>query len=359
MTDPRAMRILRDRLGGFQADVDRLPSPASSGAARIALQVYNGGNMPTEPDHYFLGHPVTLSGAEIEGTQPSILADTTTSVPFVALHSAPAVGDVLVATLVGNRWVAEKGTSGTTICVVACYPALHVFGALVQIYTAPGGTLLASCTTPASGCCSFSLSGSYYVTVTVSDKLAYADTITLAGSVTIPLSGTSGLVCCGGYLIPEILTLTDAAGSLQFVYYPNYFYPIWYGGHAVNLVSCSVTTPNNICVAAAPILGPVRVCYQMTCVTGSSPAFSVQRSWSWVYQQGTLTPIWYQDGTGFAAGQPCVTSPPGSCGSPHTDTSSFAATPSSGSPFTLAGSPAAAVGNATTDPVGGTIVISA
>jgi hypothetical protein len=86
---------------------------------------------------------------------------------------------------------------------------------------------------------------------------------------------------------------------------------------------------------------------------------SVQRSWSWVYQQGTLTPIWYQDPSGITPGQPCTTAPPASCGSPHTDTASFSANPSNNSPFTLSGTPAAAAGNYTSDPVGGTVAISA
>ena len=147
----------------------------------------------------------------------------------------------------------------------------------------------------------------------MSGQIVYSATRTLppGGTTTIALGGNALVVCCGGYAIPETLTLTDAAGSLSFVYYPNYFYPTWYGGHAVQRASCSVTTPNNICVAAPASQGPVRVCYQMICYAGQNPTFAIQRSWSWVYQQGTLTPVWYQDPSGFVAGQPCTTGPAG------------------------------------------------
>lgn len=247
-----------------------------------------------------------------------------------------------------------------TICITACYPAVPVYGALIQIYSDSGYTnLVASCTTPSSGCCDFNLSGTYYVKVTDTyGTVVFQGRETLAGTVTIAISSGGDYVCCGGYLIPQNLTLTDAIGSLSFAYYPNYYYPIWYGGHSATLLSCSVTTPNNVCVAAAPSYGPVRVCYQMTCVVGTQPVFSIQRSWSWVYEQGTLNAIWYQDPTGFVAGQPCVTSPPASCGNPHTDTSSFGANPSSDSPFALSGTPVPATGNATTEPISGIVAIS-
>ena len=194
----------------------------------------------------------------------------------------------------------------------------------------------------------------------MSGQIVYSATRTLppGGTTTIALGGNALVVCCGGYAIPETLTLTDAAGSLSFVYYPNSFYPTWYGGHAVQRASCSVTTPNNICVAAPASQGPVRVCYQMICYAGQNPTFAIQRSWSWVYQPGTLTPIWYQDPSGFVAGQPCTTGPPAMCGSPHTDVSTDAKNPTTTNPFAISFNPTPAVSNYTSDPVGGTVAIS-
>lgn len=247
----------------------------------------------------------------------------------------------------------------TTICVVQC-GSVPVYGASVVV--ASGSTTVASGTTGSGGCVTLSIpsAGSYTVQVTVSGTMVYNASRTLScnGTITVALSA-SGLVCCGGYAIPYNLTLTDAGGSLSFVYYPSYYYPIWYGGHAVTRESCTISTPNDICVSNPPSSGPVRICYQMICYAGDSPRFAIQRAWSWVYEPGTLTPIWYQDPTGFVAGLPCATAPPASCGSPLTDTSSFSANPSSTSPFVLSGTPAAAPSNATADPVGGSIVISA
>jgi hypothetical protein len=74
------------------------------------------------------------------------------------------------------------------------------------------------------------------------------------------------------------------------VHCSNDYDPIWCGGHAVERLSCSITLPNNICVAAPANQRPVTVCY-----AGQNPTFQIQRLWSWVYQQGTLSLIWYQE----------------------------------------------------------------
>lgn len=353
-------RVLRDRQSAFFTEIDRADRRVPAASARRLVSIYNGGAMPSQPNRIFLSHPVELDGTESEDSSFSADVNTSATIPVLVLQSVPQAGDLLVATAVGGRWVAERPVDNTTtICVTACYPAVPVYAATVTVLS--GSTIVASGTTGSTGCITFPIAGTYIVHVQINGTLVYNSSRTLApgGTITIAVSGTSGLVCCGGYAIPQQLTLTDAVGSLQFDYYSNYYYPIWYGGHSANLLSCSVTTPNNVCVAAAPSQGPVRVCYQMTCVAGTQPAFSIQRSWSWVYQQGTLNAIWYQDSTGFLPGQPCATSPPAACGNPHTDTSSFSAGPSSTSPFTLSGTPAAAAGNATADPVGGSIVISA
>jgi hypothetical protein len=231
-------------------------------------------------------------------------------------------------------------------------------GAVVTLYNADG-SVAATCMTLTGGCCQICLSGRYLLTVTVSGVVIYSFDRNLGGgTITIPVPQTS-VVCCGGYAIPYNLTLTDAAGSLAFTFYPFYFYPIWYGGHAVTRESCSVQTPGGICVSNPPSQGPVKICYQMICYAGQDPTFAIQRAWSWVYQQGTLTPIWYQDSSGFAPGLPCATAPPASCGSPLTDTASFSANPTSANPFVLSGTPVASPFNATNDPVGGSIAISA
>jgi hypothetical protein len=355
----RGARVIHDRQEVLRAAMDRATRTPGIAAARQLVSVYNGGNMPTQPDHVFLAHPVELDGAEVEGGVGSPSVNTSATIPVIVLWDTPQAGDLLVASAVGGRWVAERtGGSQTTICVSTCSPAVPVYGAVVTIKS--GSNAVASGTTGTGGCVTLPVSGSYTIQVQVGGTQVYSGlrSLSVGSTTTISLGSNSGLVCCGGYAIPQNLTLTDAAGSLQFSYYPNYYYPIWYGGHAVTRQSCSATTPNNICVVAAPSDGPVRICYQMICYAGSNPTFSIQRSWSWVYQQGTLMPIWYQDPTGFTPGQTCSTAPPAICGSPHTDTASFSANPSSTNPFTLAGTPVAGTSNYTSDPVGGSIVIS-
>ena len=80
-------------------------------AARRLVSVYNGGSMPTQPDHIFLTHPVELDGAEAEGGAASPNVDTSATIPVVVLWHAPQAGDLLVASSVGGRWVAERGGS--------------------------------------------------------------------------------------------------------------------------------------------------------------------------------------------------------------------------------------------------------
>jgi hypothetical protein len=355
----RDARVLRDRQEGLRAAIDRARGAPAIVAARRLVSVYDGGNMPTQPDHIFLTHPVELDGPEVEGGLASPNVDTSATIPVVVLWNAPQAGDLLVASSVGGRWVAERsGTCKVTVCVVQC-GTVPVYGAIVTILDG-SGAVVAQCTTGTGGCCQVNVCGTYTVQVTVGGSLDYSATRTLVNGqqLIVPLS-SAGVVCCGGYAIPYKLTLTDAGGSLAFAFYPNYFYPIWYGGHAVTRESCSVQTPGGICVSNPPSQGPVRVCYQMICYAGQNPTFAIQRAWSWVYQQGTLTPIWYQDPSGFTPGLPCATAPPAICGSPLTDTATFGANPSSMSPFVLSGTPVAASSNATADPIGGSITISA
>jgi len=258
----------------------------------------------------------------------------------------------------------------TTICVLQC-GSLPVFGASVAILS--GGSTVAAGTTGGTGCVTLSIpsAGSYTLQATVSGTMVYNASRALSCNGTTNISITAAdVVCCGGCAIPYDLTLTDAVGSLSFIYYTGSgTCPTWYGGRIVTELSCPVTTPGGICVSGAPSSGPVRICYSMICCTpdpgdccpnqSSALHFAVQRAWSWVYKPGTFTPIWYQDPTGITPGYPCPTGPPLSCGSPLTDTSGFGANPSSTSPFVLSGTPVAAPSNATADPIGGTVVISA
>jgi hypothetical protein len=85
--------------------------------ARRLVQIYDGGAMPSAPDHFYLAHPVELDGAETEGGLASPVVDTTTLAVDV-LWGVPQAGDILTAYAVGGRWVAERsgGTSSGHPC---------------------------------------------------------------------------------------------------------------------------------------------------------------------------------------------------------------------------------------------------
>ena len=66
----REARILRDRQQAFEdaldrADQARLSRPYAS--ARLLVQVYDGGSMPSAPGLWYFTHPVLVYGPEAEG----------------------------------------------------------------------------------------------------------------------------------------------------------------------------------------------------------------------------------------------------------------------------------------------------
>ena len=119
-------RILRDRQAAARAAIDRAAAVPGVAAARRLVQVYDGGAMPTAADRVYLTHPVELDGAETEGGAASPYVDTLTTIPVVVLWHAPAVGDQLVATAVGGRWVAEKTGVPAPACRWWCGPYVQL-----------------------------------------------------------------------------------------------------------------------------------------------------------------------------------------------------------------------------------------
>jgi hypothetical protein len=105
-------RQLRERYDSFRQLIDRVPPPAPT-TERLALQIYDGGNMPTSGDHYFLGHVVQFGAPEVEGGTPTQSVDLDSAIPVDVLGTnPPAVDDIVIAVGVGGRWVAEHGGSG-------------------------------------------------------------------------------------------------------------------------------------------------------------------------------------------------------------------------------------------------------
>lgn len=357
-------RILRDRQASASDAFDQTRAGADSIAnERQLVKVYNAGAMVARGDYYFACHPAAVGCAEVEASPCTPVVDTSTTILVDFLRNAPSVGDYAIAVAVGGRWVAEVGgtPASDTICVTAC-SGLPVGGASVTIQATSTGPILFSGTTDSGGCVALTgiAPGSYYVTITTNGSVVYAYQRTIASGTNTIALGSSGFVCCGGYAIPQVLTLTDADGSLNFEYdsVDGLTTPTWYGGHAVTRMSSTITTPNNICTVTSPTDGPVRVCYMMTCNAGSSPVFQLTRSWSFV--DGSTGAVWYQDTTGFTPGRYCITAPPPECGNPNTDTATGASNPSSTSPFAISFAMSDATTNATSDPIGSgdTVAIS-
>jgi hypothetical protein len=104
----RETRILRGRQIAHNAAADNAAGRAAPyGAARLLVQVYNGGSMASTAEKIYFTHPVLITGAETEGGTATLTADTATTVPVVVLWNAPATGDFLTAYSTGNRWVSE------------------------------------------------------------------------------------------------------------------------------------------------------------------------------------------------------------------------------------------------------------
>jgi hypothetical protein len=186
----------------------------------------------------------------------------------------------------------------------------------------------------------------------------------VAGTNTISVGTPSGLICCGNYYIPTTLTLTDAGGTLTMWYFGTSGFantPTWYGCQRVTRTSCTATATNNVCTVAAPASNPVQICYQMQCVSPTTPTLKMQRLWPWVNQQPTPIPTWYSDASGCPAGGTgirCINSPPIACGQQNVDFATGSADPSSTSPFAATFGMTPEGTNATSDPIGGSIAVT-
>lgn len=253
-------------------------------------------------------------------------------------------------------------TTSTTICVTVCTPPIAAFGVTIELLT--GGSVVASCVTGGSGCCAFTQTGSFTVQVVANGTVVYSATRTLSGgTITIALGTSAGFVCCGGMAVPYNLTLTDALGSLSFVYWPGGGSPAkWTAGRLVTVSSCPLDIPApGVCVPGTVSDGPTLVCYTMYCPTSGS-VFTVQRAWCWIYESDGVTPAYYQQPGGSTAptpGQGCSPAAPGgSCPSGTIPVSTGTAVPSS-SPFAASFTMTPVGSPDVPDPVGGPVAVSA
>jgi hypothetical protein len=101
-------RVSRLRHEDLKQTVGNLAKPPTT-TGRMLVQVYDGGHIPTQPDHFYLAHPVYYSGDVCEGCPGTLSADTAVTIAVDVLGQAAVAGDYLDAHLIGGRWVAEKG----------------------------------------------------------------------------------------------------------------------------------------------------------------------------------------------------------------------------------------------------------
>jgi hypothetical protein len=163
-----------------------------------------------------------------------------------------------------------NSTCTQTFTVRGCN-SLPVAGLTVSVYTAAGGTLLASGTTNGSGQVALSWSGSsgnYYATVTggLSARFnAYAQTVAIncGASTTINLTPATGYTCIPTCAVPLADTIhASYAGQLYTLVYGTYTSPLSLTGWLSSVVDLpGATVPNN---------GPGGDC---TCVSGSTPSW--------------------------------------------------------------------------------------
>jgi hypothetical protein len=149
--------MVRERHNALVRAADRLTATPLQSTVRRLVQIFDGGSMPTSPDHFFLSYPVEVGGSEIEGGSSSQQADTSQTIPVVVLGQAPSPGDLLTAYAVGGRWVAERGsgTSGNLSCYPCALPRQNLTVSWVNTISGNGQTILAYSAVPpswTSGC---------------------------------------------------------------------------------------------------------------------------------------------------------------------------------------------------------------
>ncbi len=217
MTD----RIERLRNQDLNDLVDRAIPEIASGTLRRLVCVYNGGAMPSEPDHFYLTNPAYVNGAETEGGIASLSVDASQTIIVDVIGKAPLAGDFLTAYAIGGRWVAKlTGAQPSTGCIqfLGCN-SQPLQGVIVNIYSQQGGTLLAGpLATDGSGkICPGLDSGTYWVDTTeTSDQgfplnlyvwTAQNFAIPAGGAAFWPVMLKSGYGCCATVAFPLPMTL--------------------------------------------------------------------------------------------------------------------------------------------------------
>jgi hypothetical protein len=215
-------RIERLRQQDLSDLVDRAIPEIAAGTPRQLVRVYNGGSMPSMPDHFYLTNPVYLNGAPTEGGAGAPSVDTSQTIVVDVLNQAPMAGDFLTAYAVGGRWVAELTSSQSpkTGCIqfLGCN-SLPLPGVVLKIYDHQGGALLAGpLTSDANGrICPGLPAGLYWMDPTNGGDYNFplnrynwaAQTfgVPSGGVVFWPVTLEPGYACCTTVLFPLPTTL--------------------------------------------------------------------------------------------------------------------------------------------------------
>jgi hypothetical protein len=177
-------RNLRDRYTALVRSADRAIASFGTQTARRLVQIFDGGSMPSSPDHFFLAHPVELDGAEVEGGSGSPIVDSSQTIVVDVLGSTPSAGDILSAYMVGGRWVAERSgasSTGALTCSPCSIPRQNLTVSWINILSGNGSTTLAYTAAPPSwtSACSNDLQ---YTLVCTGGQIEFKVTYWVAGS---------------------------------------------------------------------------------------------------------------------------------------------------------------------------------
>jgi hypothetical protein len=99
-------RILRDRLAGSIAAMDRAGGTDEEGGPTILAQTATLETYPTSPSSFFACRPILVDGHEVEGGAASFTVDPARIVFAFNLGTAvPPSGTMIIVNGCGGRWV--------------------------------------------------------------------------------------------------------------------------------------------------------------------------------------------------------------------------------------------------------------
>ncbi len=208
----RDQRAARNRRNDLESTVGRIPDPQPRATPRRLVQIYNGGSMPSQPNHVYLAHPVELDGVELSGGAATPTADSSQSLPVIVLGHAPLAGDLLTAHAVAGRWVAYRGATpvpSASLQIVGC--SGPIAGIAVTISSSPTSTPFFSGSTNSNGMVDFNIAsaGVYWVGTSYNggfplNRYAWGSKyLYLTAGLTVVAPGPiSGYYCCSTMSFP-------------------------------------------------------------------------------------------------------------------------------------------------------------